>query len=71
MTQSSCKHDTKSKSRPGMKRASVQGFSCKHLLRLFPIILTTHVLLSSVFGFLHLARSISVNNSEIKEKTSL
>ena len=45
MTQSLCKPDTKSKSRPGMKRAPVQGFSCKHPLRLIPIILTTHVLL--------------------------
>ena len=32
MTQSSCKRDTKSKSRPGMKLAPVQVFSCKHHL---------------------------------------
>ena len=34
MSQSSCKHDTKSKSNPGMKLAPVQVFSCKHPLRI-------------------------------------
>ena len=32
MTQSSCKRDTKSKSHPGVKLASVRVFSCKHPL---------------------------------------
>ena len=37
MTQSSCKHDTKSKSHPGMKLAPVRVFSCKHPLIFFRI----------------------------------
>ena len=32
MTQSSCKRDTKSKSHPSVKLASVRVFSCKHPL---------------------------------------
>ena len=32
MAQSSCKPDTKSKSRPGMKLVPVRVFSCKHPL---------------------------------------
>ena len=37
VTQSSCKHDTKSKSHPGMKLAPVRVFSCKHPLSLWMI----------------------------------
>ena len=33
MNPSSCKRDTKSKSHPGMKRALVRVFSCKHPLK--------------------------------------
>ena len=33
MTESTCKHDTKSRSHVGMKLASVRVFSCKHPLR--------------------------------------
>ena len=32
MIQSSCKHDTKSKSHPSVKLAPVRVFSCKHPL---------------------------------------
>ena len=32
MTQSSCKHDTKSNSHPSVKLAPVRVFSCKHPL---------------------------------------
>ena len=34
MTQSSCRRDTKRKSHPCMKLASVRVFSCKHPLKL-------------------------------------
>ena len=37
ITQSSCKRDTKSKSRVGMKLAPVRLFSCKHPLTCFPL----------------------------------
>ena len=33
MNLSSCKRDTKSKSHPGMKRALVRVFSCKHPIK--------------------------------------
>ena len=41
MTQSSCKHDTKSKSHPSVKLTPVQVFSCKHPLtnEFFPALL--------------------------------
>ena len=42
MTQLSCKHDTKSKSHPGMKLAPVRVFSCKHpLTSLFTVLLAS------------------------------
>lgn len=45
MTQSSCKHDKKSRSHPGMKVPRVRVFSCKHPLSLY----TSHYLRIRVY----------------------